>query len=172
RSAEIRLCTLSFVLGTFKPIVTITIRLGVAGASGAAGAGGAAEAAGAGGAGAAGAGGAGAAGTALPIPFFYPQLQSSLPPPDSPQLLPGSPLPARAPYTEVTGSLIECHEPETRVHACRVARPRPPAVPGTHGMALLHWACGSCLEDGVQWSTRSSSEAEIYAGAMVAQELR
>ncbi|CAI7899838.1 unnamed protein product [Closterium sp. NIES-54] len=51
--------------------------------SGAAGAGGAAEAAGAGGAGAAGAGGAGAAGTALPIPFFYPQLQSSLPPPDS-----------------------------------------------------------------------------------------
>ncbi|CAI7854635.1 unnamed protein product [Closterium sp. NIES-54] len=50
---------------------------GAAGASGAAGAGGA------GGAGAAGAGGAGAAGTALSRPFFYPQPQSSLPPPHS-----------------------------------------------------------------------------------------
>ncbi|CAI7771504.1 unnamed protein product [Closterium sp. NIES-53] len=64
---------------------------GAVGASGAAGAGGArgaaggagAGGAGAGGAGAAGAGQAGAAGTALRIPFFYPQLQSSLPTPDS-----------------------------------------------------------------------------------------
>ncbi|CAI7762554.1 unnamed protein product [Closterium sp. NIES-53] len=131
---------------------------GTAGASGAAGAGGA------GGAGAACAGGGGAAGTALRRPFFYPQPQSSLPPPDSvlrqvlglpsstslplpllcppkdqtqPQLLPGSPLPAPAPPTEVTESLSE---PETRAstpdRACRVARPRPPTVPGTHGMAL------------------------------------
>ncbi|CAI7757791.1 unnamed protein product [Closterium sp. NIES-53] len=45
-------------------------------------------------------------------------------------------------------------------------------------MAPVHRAWGSCLEDGVQWSTCSSSvlgsrcEAEIYAGAMAAQELR
>ncbi|CAI7792338.1 unnamed protein product [Closterium sp. NIES-54] len=58
-----------------------------------------------------------------------------------PQLLPGSPMPAPAPPTEVIESLIERREPETRastpVCARRVACPRPPAVPGTHGMALL-----------------------------------
>ncbi|CAI7871584.1 unnamed protein product, partial [Closterium sp. NIES-53] len=58
-----------------------------------------------------------------------------------PQLLPGSPLPPPAPHTEVTESLTECREPETRasthVRARRVARPRPPAVPGTHVMVLL-----------------------------------
>ncbi|CAI7884034.1 unnamed protein product [Closterium sp. NIES-53] len=57
-----------------------------------------------------------------------------------PQLLPGSLLPAPAPHTEVTESLTERREPETRastpVRARRVARPCPPAVPGTHGMAL------------------------------------
>ncbi|CAI7911529.1 unnamed protein product [Closterium sp. NIES-54] len=138
---------------------------GAAGAS-------AAGAAGAGGAGAAGAGagGAGAASTALRRPFFYPQPQSSLPPPDSvlcqvlsfpsstglplpllcppteqslPQLLPGSPLPAPAPHIEVTESLTEHRELETRastpVCAHHVARPRPPAVPGTHGMALVQY---------------------------------
>ncbi|CAI7767342.1 unnamed protein product, partial [Closterium sp. NIES-54] len=56
------------------------------------------------------------------------------------QLLPGSPLPAPAPHTEVTESLTERREPETRastpVRARRVARPRSPAVPGTHVMAL------------------------------------
>ncbi|CAI7729833.1 unnamed protein product [Closterium sp. NIES-53] len=135
---------------------------GAAGDSGAAGAGGARGATRA-----AGAEGARVASTALRIPFFYPQPQSSLPPPSSvlhqvlslpsstglplpllcpptdqsqPQLLPGSSLPAPAPHTEVTESLTEHREPETRastpVHALRVARPRPPAVPGTHGMAL------------------------------------
>ncbi|CAI7784753.1 unnamed protein product [Closterium sp. NIES-54] len=139
---------------------------GAGGATGAAGTGGA-GAAGAGVAGAAGAGVAGAAGTALHIPFFYPQQQSSLPPHESvlrqvlslpsstglplpllcpptdqsrPQLLPGSPTPAPAPHTEVTESLTERREPESRastpVRARRVARPCPPAVPGTHGMAL------------------------------------
>ncbi|CAI7889327.1 unnamed protein product, partial [Closterium sp. NIES-54] len=115
---------------------------GASGAVGAGGAGGAAEAASAGGAGATGAGGARAAGTALRRPFFYPRPQSSLPPPDSVlrQLLPGSPLPALAPHNEVIGSLTEHREPETRastpVRARRVAHPRPPGVPGTHGMAL------------------------------------
>ncbi|CAI7784489.1 unnamed protein product [Closterium sp. NIES-53] len=129
---------------------------GAIGAAGAGGAGGAVGAVGAGGAGAAGAGGAGAAGTALRRPFFYPQLQTSLLPPDSvlrkvlslspsiglplpllcppsdqsqPQLLPGSPLPTPTPHTEVTESLTERREPETRastpVRARRVARPRP-----------------------------------------------
>ncbi|CAI7868128.1 unnamed protein product [Closterium sp. NIES-53] len=50
-------------------------------------------------------------------------------------------MPAPAPPTEVIESLIERREPETRastpVCARRVACPRPPAVPGTHGMALL-----------------------------------
>ncbi|CAI7809078.1 unnamed protein product [Closterium sp. NIES-53] len=95
---------------------------GVAGAGGAGGAGGAAGAAGAGGAGAAGAGGAEAAEQSQP------------------QLLSGSLLPALAPHTEVIESLTERREPETRastpVRAHRVARPRPLAVPGTHGMAL------------------------------------
>ncbi|CAI7777171.1 unnamed protein product [Closterium sp. NIES-53] len=140
---------------------------GASGAAGAGGAGGAAGAARSGGAGAAGAGGAGAAATALRRPFFYPQLQSSLPPPESilrqflslpsstdlplpllctpadqsqPQLLPGSPVPAPGPHTEVTESLTKRREPQTRAstpdRARRVARPRPPAVPGTHGMAL------------------------------------
>ncbi|CAI7854972.1 unnamed protein product [Closterium sp. NIES-53] len=46
-------------------------------------------------------------------------------------------------------------------------------------VALVRRAWGSCFEDGVQLSTSvtqtlfgSSSEAEIYAGAMAAQELR
>ncbi|CAI7868118.1 unnamed protein product [Closterium sp. NIES-53] len=95
---------------------------GASGAAGAGGAGGAAGATGAEGAGAAGAGGAGAADQSQP------------------QLLPGSPLLALGPHTEVTESLTERCEPETRastsVRARRVACPRPPAVPGTHGIAL------------------------------------
>ncbi|CAI7890358.1 unnamed protein product [Closterium sp. NIES-54] len=101
--------------------------VGASGAAGAGGAGGAAGAAGAGGAGGAGTGGAGAAGTALHRPFFYPQPQSSLLPPDSV-------------LRQVTESLTERREPETRastpVHARRVTRPRPPALPSTHDMAL------------------------------------
>ncbi|CAI7853096.1 unnamed protein product [Closterium sp. NIES-53] len=137
--------------------------------AGAASAGGAGDTAGTGGAGAGGTGGTGAAdgtGTAPRLPFFYLQAQSSLPPPDlalrqvlslpsstgltpplmcplinhsQPQLLPGSPLPAPT-HTEVTESLTERREPETRastpVHARRVARPRPRPVLSTHGMAL------------------------------------
>ncbi|CAI7774130.1 unnamed protein product [Closterium sp. NIES-54] len=48
--------------------------------------------------------------------------------------------PAPAPHTEVTESLTERRKPGTRastlVRAHRVTRSRPPAVPGTHGMAL------------------------------------
>ncbi|CAI7810169.1 unnamed protein product [Closterium sp. NIES-54] len=134
---------------------------------GAIGAGGAAGARGTGAGGTGGAGAANGTGYAPSQPFFYPQPQSSLPPPGSalcqvlsipsstgltppllypptdqslPQLLPGSPLPAHAPPTEVTESLTQRCEPETRastpVRARRVARPRPPPVPGTHVMAL------------------------------------
>ncbi|CAI7819607.1 unnamed protein product, partial [Closterium sp. NIES-53] len=63
RSAEIRLCTPSFVLGTFKPIVTITAGGAAGTAGGATGAGSAGGAAGAGAAGAAGPGGARTRGT-------------------------------------------------------------------------------------------------------------
>ncbi|CAI7819944.1 unnamed protein product [Closterium sp. NIES-54] len=145
---------------------------GVAGAGGAAvagGAGGATGAAGIGGAGGtAGAGGAGAAGSAPCRQFFYPQPQSSLPPPDlvlrqvlsllssigltpplffsptdqsQPQLLRGSSLPAPAPHTKETKPLTRA---STHVRARRVACPRPHAVPGTHGMALLS-ECICCL---------------------------
>ncbi|CAI7810951.1 unnamed protein product [Closterium sp. NIES-53] len=107
-----------------------------------------AGAAGAGGtAGAAGDGGAGAASTALRISFFFPQPHSSRPPPDS--ILRQTSLthsycqPPRCLHLlliEVNESLTEQHELETRastpVHARRVAHPRPPAVLGTHGMAL------------------------------------
>ncbi|CAI7823553.1 unnamed protein product [Closterium sp. NIES-53] len=66
-----------------------------------------------------------------------------------PQLLPGFPLPTLAPHTEVTESLSERREPETRastlVRARRVARPRPPAVPGTHGMALRPSSVPRCV---------------------------
>ncbi|CAI7873553.1 unnamed protein product [Closterium sp. NIES-53] len=52
------------------------------------------------------------------------------------------------------------------------------ALSSTFGR-VLHWAWGLCLEDGVRLSSLvtqtllgSSCEAEIYAGAMAAQELR
>ncbi|CAI7750537.1 unnamed protein product [Closterium sp. NIES-54] len=143
---------------------------GGAGAGGTRGARGTAGIGGAGARGTVGNGGTGAAdgmGTASRRPFFYPQPQSSLPPPDSalrhvlslpsstgltppllcpltdhsqPQLLCGSPLPAPSPRTEVTESLTERREPQTRastpVCARRVASSRPPAVPGTHVLAL------------------------------------
>ncbi|CAI7909071.1 unnamed protein product [Closterium sp. NIES-53] len=158
--------------GAASPGGAHTGGVGAAGAGGGAGAGGAG---GTGAAGAAGPGGArtrgagaveadGAAGTAPRRPFFYPQPQSSLPPPGSvlrqvlslssstgltppllcpaadqsqPQLLPGSPLPSLAPHTEVTESLTERQEPENRASTPVRARrvACPPAVPGTHGMA-------------------------------------
>ncbi|CAI7846878.1 unnamed protein product [Closterium sp. NIES-54] len=55
-----------------------------------------------------------------------------------------SPVPAPSPYAGPTGGLAERREPESRPTSpvrtartsCRVPRPRPPAVPGTHQMAL------------------------------------
>ncbi|CAI7792469.1 unnamed protein product [Closterium sp. NIES-53] len=204
---------------------------GAAGAEGARGADGAAGAGGAGAAGAGGAGAASSAQrrlffyqqpqSSLPPPDsvllqvlnlpsstgLTPPLLCSQTDQSQPQLLHGSSLPAPTPQTEVTESLTERREPENRastpVRARRVACPRPPAVLGTHGMALrpssipqrvvlpeppasslLHVTdpesdlarAGSGSDS---WrSTRSSSvlssssEAEIYAGAMAAQELR
>ncbi|CAI7784624.1 unnamed protein product [Closterium sp. NIES-54] len=108
--------------GAAGPGGTRTRGAGAAEAGGAGGAGGAL-----GGAGARGSGGAEAAngmGTVPSRPFFYPQPRSSLPPPDSALRL----------------SLTERREPETcastPVCAHRVARPHPPTVPRTHGMAL------------------------------------
>ncbi|CAI7877314.1 unnamed protein product [Closterium sp. NIES-53] len=121
------------------------------GGAGAASAGGATRAAGTEGAGAAGAGGArGATGTSgagsrgsggtgvaegLTPPHLCPPTNQS-----QPQLLPGSLLPTPTPRTEVIESLTECREPEihasTPDSARHVACSRPPAVPGTHIMAL------------------------------------
>ncbi|CAI7810592.1 unnamed protein product, partial [Closterium sp. NIES-53] len=111
---------------------------GSAGAGASAGAGvGAVGARGASGAGAP-AGGtgavpAGSGGAARPRPYFVPLLE---------QL--ASPQPAPSPYTGPTRGLAERREPESRpalpVRAARTShrapRPRPPAVPGTHQMAL------------------------------------
>ncbi|CAI7846740.1 unnamed protein product, partial [Closterium sp. NIES-53] len=126
------------------------------GAAGGVGAGGSANAgtsvgAGAGAAGAGGATGAGApagspgavppgsGGTPRPKPYFVPLLEQS-----QSLLQPVSPLPAPSPYTGPTGGLAERRAPASRPAsparpACtsrRTSRPRPPAVPGTHQMAL------------------------------------
>ncbi|CAI7881368.1 unnamed protein product [Closterium sp. NIES-54] len=107
---------------------------GATGASGAAGAGGAAGGAGAGGVGAARAAsarGAGAAGTALRRPFFYPQPQSSLPPPDSVLCqvlsLPSStslPLPLLCPLSDQSQpKLLHCGNEVVRgLDSCRYCR--------------------------------------------------
>ncbi|CAI7873179.1 unnamed protein product, partial [Closterium sp. NIES-53] len=103
---------------------------------------------------------AGSGGAPRPRPYFVPLLEQVLglppspgpaPPFDCPQpvqsqslLQPVSPLPAPSPYTGPTGGLVERHAPASRPAsparpACtsrRTSRPRPPAVPGTHQMAL------------------------------------
>ncbi|CAI7735593.1 unnamed protein product, partial [Closterium sp. NIES-53] len=76
---------------------------------------------------------AGFGGAARPRPYFVPLLE---------QL--ASPLPAPSPYSGPTGGLAERREPESRPASPvrtartsrRVPRPRPPAIPGTHQMAL------------------------------------
>ncbi|CAI7830881.1 unnamed protein product [Closterium sp. NIES-53] len=114
---------------------------GTAGASGAAGVG--ADTTGAG------AVSAGSGGVARPRPYFVPLLEQvlGLPPSSGPapslestppvqsesQLQLASPLPAPSPYAGPTGGLAERREPELRPAS---PRPRPPAVPGTHQMAL------------------------------------
>ncbi|CAI7826352.1 unnamed protein product [Closterium sp. NIES-54] len=134
------------------------------GASGGSGAGAAVSAGGAAGVGAD-AGGtgvvpAGSGGAARPRPYFVPLLEQvlGLPPSPSPapslecpppvqsesRLLLVSPLPAPSPYAGPTGGHAERREPELRPASpvCpaytsrRVPRSRPPAVPGTHQMAL------------------------------------
>ncbi|CAI7880878.1 unnamed protein product [Closterium sp. NIES-53] len=126
--------------------------VGAVGARGAAGAGAAA--------GGTGAVPAGSGGATQPRPYFIPLLEQvlGLPPSTSPapplacprpvqsqsQLQPASPLPAPSPYTGPTGGLAERREPTSHpaspVRAARTSRraprPRPPAVPGTHQMAL------------------------------------
>ncbi|CAI7785488.1 unnamed protein product [Closterium sp. NIES-54] len=103
---------------------------------------------------------AGSDGTPRPRPYFVPLLEHVLGLPPSPgpapsfefpqpiqsQSLPQpvSPLPAPSPYTGPTGGLAERRAPASRPAsparpACtsrRTSRPRPPAVPGTHQMAL------------------------------------
>ncbi|CAI7916947.1 unnamed protein product, partial [Closterium sp. NIES-53] len=118
---------------------------GAAGASGAAGGTGGAGPAGVGVVGAGGAAGTGATIGGLPPspgpapPFECPQpVQSQSP------LQPVSPLPAPSPYTGTTGGLAQRREPASRPSSPvrttrtsrRAPRPRPPAVPGTHQMAL------------------------------------
>ncbi|CAI7765674.1 unnamed protein product [Closterium sp. NIES-53] len=102
----------------------------------------------------------GSGGTPRPRPYFVPLLEQVLGLPPSPGpapsfacpqpvqsqslLQPVSPLPAPSPYTGPTGGLAERRAPASRPAsparpACtsrRTSRPRPPAVPGTHQMAL------------------------------------
>ncbi|CAI7812610.1 unnamed protein product, partial [Closterium sp. NIES-53] len=126
---------------------TGTSRAGAAGGVGAGGSAGASasQGAGVGSVGARGASGAGAAtggtgavpsgsgGAARPRPYFVLLPEQ-----------PASPLPAPSPYTGPTGGLAERREPASRPvspvrAACtsrRALRSRPPAVPGTHQMAM------------------------------------
>ncbi|CAI7778367.1 unnamed protein product, partial [Closterium sp. NIES-53] len=98
-----------------------------------------------------GAGVADGTGTAPRRPFFYPQPQSSVPPHDLAlrKLPPGSPLPAPSPYTDLLDSLTSHLEPESRastiVCTCCVARSRPPAILGTHVMALCPSSIPHCI---------------------------
>ncbi|CAI7771236.1 unnamed protein product [Closterium sp. NIES-54] len=127
-------------------------RAGAAGAGGATGAGAPA--------GSPGAVPAGSGGTTRPRPYFVSLLEQVLglppspgpaPPFECPQpvqsqslLQPVSPLPAPSPYTGPTEGLAERRAPASRPAsparpACtsrRTSRPRPPAVPGTHQMAV------------------------------------
>ncbi|CAI7783540.1 unnamed protein product [Closterium sp. NIES-53] len=135
--------------------------VGAVGARGATGAG-----AGAGGTGAV---RAGSGGAARPRPYFVPLLEQVLGLPPSPgpapplacpqpvqsqsPLQPASPLPAPSPYTGPTGGLAERREPASRpaspVCAARPSRRaphlRPPAVPGTHQMALRPSTASLCI---------------------------
>ncbi|CAI7870013.1 unnamed protein product [Closterium sp. NIES-53] len=103
---------------------------------------------------------AGSGGAARPRPYFVPLLEQALglPPSSGPapslecpppvhtvsQLQLASPLPAPSPYAGPTGGLAERREPASRpaspVRTARTSprapRQRPPAVPGTHQMAL------------------------------------
>ncbi|CAI7799397.1 unnamed protein product [Closterium sp. NIES-54] len=79
-----------------------------------------------------------------PSPSPAPPFECPQPVPSQSQLQPVSPLPAPSPYTGPTGGLAERRAPASRPAsparpACtsrRASRPRPPAVPGTHQMAL------------------------------------
>ncbi|CAI7866965.1 unnamed protein product, partial [Closterium sp. NIES-53] len=126
--------------------------VGAVGAGGAAGAGAAA--------GSPGAVSTGSGGATRPRPYFVPLLEQVLGLPPSPGLAPPlecprpvqsqsllqpvSPLPAPSPYTGPTGGLAERPAPASRpalpartaLSSRRTSRPRPPAVPGTHQMAL------------------------------------
>ncbi|CAI7854520.1 unnamed protein product, partial [Closterium sp. NIES-53] len=103
---------------------------------------------------------AGSGGSGRPRPYFVPLLEQVLGIPPSPSPAPPlecpppvqsesqlqlvSPLPAPSPYAGPTGGLAERREPESRPASPvrtartsrRVPRQRPPAVPGTHQMAL------------------------------------
>ncbi|CAI7744441.1 unnamed protein product, partial [Closterium sp. NIES-54] len=96
---------------------------------------------------------AGSGGAARPRPYFVPLLEQVLGLPPSPgpppvrsesRLQLASPQPAPSPYAGPTRGLAERREPESRPASparpartsCRVPHQRPPAVPGTHPMAL------------------------------------
>ncbi|CAI7873014.1 unnamed protein product [Closterium sp. NIES-54] len=135
--------------------------VGAVGARGATGAGAAA--------GGTGAVPAGSRGAGRSRPYFVPLLEQvlGLPPSTGPapplacpqpvqsqsQLQPASPLPAPSPYFGPTGGLAERREPASRlaspVRAARTSRraPRlcPPAVPGTHQMALRPSTAPLCV---------------------------
>ncbi|CAI7792709.1 unnamed protein product, partial [Closterium sp. NIES-53] len=118
-----------------------------AGDAGAAGAGGAVGAGGAGSGGSGGVGGAGATSTRGASARGTEAVDGTAP--SQTQLPPCSPLPAPSPYIELSDSLTELREPESRtskpVRARRVTRPRPRAVPDTHVMALRPSSAPKCV---------------------------
>ncbi|CAI7812197.1 unnamed protein product [Closterium sp. NIES-53] len=158
-----------------------------AGSVGGTGAGGTrARGTGVGGTGAGGIGGSSAGGAAQPVqrrPFFWPQLQSLLPPPGSalrqsqPQLLPDSPSPASSPYTEYAAFVMErskhTSRPASQVHdVCRARRVCPLLVRSTHTMAL-HLARPAspsvirCLATRVNDPTFESAAASAFVAELL-----
>ncbi|CAI7767166.1 unnamed protein product [Closterium sp. NIES-54] len=112
---------------------------------------------------------AGSGGAARPRPYFVPLLEQVLgllpssgpapslacPPPvqSESRIQLASPLPASSPYAGPTGGLAERREPEshpaspvrTARTSRRIPRSRPPAVPGTHQMALRPSTAPQCV---------------------------
>ncbi|CAI7909101.1 unnamed protein product [Closterium sp. NIES-54] len=113
-----------------------------------------------------------------PSPGLAPPLECPQPVQSPSQLHPASPLPAPSPYTGPTGGLAERLEPTSRpaspVRAARTnrraPRPRPPAVPGTHQMALRPSTAPLLSSDPASDSLRAASPTVTRLLATVATD--
>ncbi|CAI7854904.1 unnamed protein product, partial [Closterium sp. NIES-53] len=137
---------------------------------------------------------AGSGGAARPRPYFVPLLEQVLGLPPSPSPAPSlecpppvqsqsqsqlvSPQPAPSPYAGPTGGLTERRVPESRPASPvrtaragrRVPRPRPPAVRGTHQMALLTELVDFAAHCRLDYATSLVAESESVCPPSVGGE--